>query len=164
MQRYHIGFSLCIEGDINSMTHNQYQWRLHGCWGSPERAIWVQNCFLKAHRWLLVGSVLYMYWLKTVSVTSRVSISWYACIPPYCWRLDMPPFVDTTVLQGPLARRTLHQTSKGRGCEGATCRRISPLGSEMRLPEGEQQRFLKCAMGMSASRPYRAQLTSYASP
>ena len=39
----------------------------------------MQNCFLKAQRWLLVGSVLYMYWLNTVSVTSRDSISWYAC-------------------------------------------------------------------------------------
>lgn len=28
---------------------------------SPDSAIWQQNCFLKAHRWLQLGSVLYIY-------------------------------------------------------------------------------------------------------
>ena len=46
----------------------------------PESAIWQQNCFLKAHRWLQLGKVLYMYWLNTVSLTRRCSISWYACM------------------------------------------------------------------------------------
>lgn len=46
----------------------------------PDSAIWQQNCFLKAHRWLQLGKVLYMYWLNTVSLTSRCSISWYACM------------------------------------------------------------------------------------
>mmetsp|Transcript_23526 Transcript_23526/g.76545 ORF Transcript_23526/g.76545 Transcript_23526/m.76545 type:complete len:211 (-) Transcript_23526:2461-3093(-) len=36
---------------------------------NPDSASWQQNCFLKHHNKLQVGSVLYMYWLKTFSVT-----------------------------------------------------------------------------------------------
>lgn len=45
------------------------------CDSSPLSANWEQNCFLKFHKWLHVGRVLYMYWLKTFSVTIDVSIS-----------------------------------------------------------------------------------------
>lgn len=46
---------------LRPLMSMRYDWR-------PVRAIWLQNCLLNKHRWLQVGSVLYTYWLKMLSL------------------------------------------------------------------------------------------------